>query len=363
MKTIRLITTVLLSILALTACNNDEEPLDTKPGDGNKIRITATVGDFTMKDGAPDTRISTNADGTGSFSDGDKILFYAGVEKNAAPDTHSSAYNTTLTHNGTSWSTPDLSWDDLKINDSNAEHYTFSGYYAFSIYGEAITPKENEVKFSVKTDQTGTGYFDSDLLIANAKYSVSDKPDDGVVPLDFKHAFSKINLELKSNNVTLNDVSVLLKDVKIGIELPLGAVSDKKYTTGVTADVTMVGGPFEFAAVIPPQTLTDGLKFDITIDGKTTTHTVKGTQGMELESGMVYDIVLTLTEGGAVGGINTATALIEAMKTGGPSADNPTLVTLGSNIILPAATSSTATLNGDAGYYKIDGGGHYWVGK
>lgn len=56
MKTIQAITAMMLAYLALTACNKEEFPPNrtTPDGNGNAIRITATMGDFTGN--SPDTR-------------------------------------------------------------------------------------------------------------------------------------------------------------------------------------------------------------------------------------------------------------------------------------------------------------------
>ena len=63
--------------------------------------------------------------------------------------------------------------------------------------------------------------------------------------------------------------------------------------------------------------------------------------------------------GGGTSGITTYEALHEALQTGGGSADAPTLITLGSDITIPAGgSSSSRTYINGSGYFKIDGGGH-----
>ena len=57
--------------------------------------------------------------------------------------------------------------------------------------------------------------------------------------------------------------------------------------------------------------------------------------------------------------VTTYEALHEALQTGGGSADAPTLITLGSDITIPAGgSSSSRTYINGSGYFKIDGGGH-----
>lgn len=56
--------------------------------------------------------------------------------------------------------------------------------------------------------------------------------------------------------------------------------------------------------------------------------------------------------------VTTYEALLEALRTGGASADVPTLIMLGSDITIPAGGSyDNPPMNG-SGYFKIDGGGH-----
>lgn len=63
--------------------------------------------------------------------------------------------------------------------------------------------------------------------------------------------------------------------------------------------------------------------------------------------------------------VTTYDALLDALQTGGTSADAPTLVTLGADITIPAGGDyNTPPMNG-SGYFKIDGGGHTltWEGE
>ena len=56
--------------------------------------------------------------------------------------------------------------------------------------------------------------------------------------------------------------------------------------------------------------------------------------------------------------VTTYDALLDALQTGGTSADAPTLITLGGNITIPAGGDyDTPPING-SGHFKIDGGGH-----
>lgn len=59
--------------------------------------------------------------------------------------------------------------------------------------------------------------------------------------------------------------------------------------------------------------------------------------------------------------VTTYEALLEALRTGGASADVPTLIMLGSDITIPAGGDRTNPPINGSGYFKIDGGGHTLV--
>ncbi|MCP9611552.1 leucine-rich repeat domain-containing protein [Coprobacter tertius] len=63
--------------------------------------------------------------------------------------------------------------------------------------------------------------------------------------------------------------------------------------------------------------------------------------------------------------VTTYDTLLEALKTGGASADAPTLITLGGDITIPAGGDNTNPPINGSGHFKIDGGGHTltWEGE
>lgn len=283
MKIIRTITTAMLSLLALAACNNEEIlPDGTPDSDGNKIRITATVGDFTSEDGAPGTRASINDDtGKGTFDNGDKIgLWVMLTQGSTAPETMQ-----TLTYNDGSWSGCATVWENYEAAMSADSKLRFAALYPAPQAGD------NEMPFTVKTNQsTPEDYEASDLLFAINEFAA--KPQGGIVELAFEHKMACLKITLKGNDAA--NASVIVKDVETKCVVNIDGSIAK--STGNQANITpkKANDSNTFYALIPPQTLTDGLKLDIIIDGKTTTHTVKDTSGKELADGSQYDIELTL---------------------------------------------------------------------
>ena len=71
------------------------------------------------------------------------------------------------------------------------------------------------------------------------------------------------------------------------------------------------------------------------------------------------EITEEVVKGGGTSVITTYEAQHHAQQTGSGSADAPTLITLGSDITIPAGgSSSSRTYINGSGYFKIDGGGH-----
>lgn len=284
MKIIRTITTAMLSLLALAACNNEEIlPDGTPDSDGNKIRITTTVGNFTSEDGAPGTRASINDDtGVGTFENNDKIgLWVMLTQGSTAPETMQ-----TLTYNGGgSWSGCTTVWENYEAAMSADSKLRFAALYPAPQAGG------NETSFTVETNQSSPeDYEASDLLFAISEFAA--KPQDGIVKLAFEHKMACLKITLNGDDAA--NASVVVKDVETKCVVNIdGSITT---STGNKADITpkKTDGSNAFYTLIPPQTLTDGLKLDITVDEKTTTHTVTGTNGKALEGGSQYNIALTL---------------------------------------------------------------------
>lgn len=282
MKTFRIISLALPIVLALAACNNEELPAEgTIPGgDSDKIRIAATVGDFTVEDGAPGTRMTVDDDtGTGRFDNDDEIGLWVELMKTGS----SAEPMQTLTFSNSSWSGCTTTWSDYEAEISQVTPLRFTACYPYD---------QGNSYFLVQPDQSLPGdYEDSDLLFAMKEYAA--KPQDGMVELNFVHKMACLKITLQGNAAA--DASVIIKMVNVDCTM----TRDGSIDTGNSfSDITPKRVGNTFYAVIPPQILKIGLELAITVNGKTTEHIVKGTQGKELESGVQYPIELTLNEGG-----------------------------------------------------------------
>lgn len=289
MKTIQAITAMMLAYLALTACNKEEFPPDrtTPDGNGNAIRITATMGDFTGN--SPDTRATIDeTSGTGRFEKGDQILIYA------TPYAQTSGLFRTATFDGTSWkcNTP-LQWSDLP-EDKSGYGYSFTGYYPVL----TTTPDtDNNIDFTVESDQsTQAAYAASDLMISTAWV---ERGED--VKFILHHFMARILVTLTaSEGVTqevVNNATVTIKDMRVNSQVNLWGSSISAPPDSVYADITPLPSatsPGTFYAIVPPlQTLASG-RIEVTADGQTFTYQVPDNDDLEFYQGQTTRVNLTL---------------------------------------------------------------------
>lgn len=289
MKTIQAITAMMLAYLALTACNKEEFPPDrtTPDGNGNAIRITATMGDFTGN--SPDTRATIDeASGKGSFEKGDQILVYA------TPYAPTSDLFRTATFDGTSWEcdTP-LQWSDLP-EDGSGKGYEFTGYYPVLT---TAPDTDNDINFIVESDQSRQeDYAASELLMSIARV---ERGED--VKFIFHHFMARILVTLTaSEGVTqevVNNATVTIKNMRVNSQVDLRRRSISAPPTPVYDNITPLPSatsPGTFYAIVPPfQTLASG-RIEVTADGQTFTYQVPGSDGLKLISGETTRVNLTL---------------------------------------------------------------------
>ena len=376
MKTAKhLVVAIGLMALALTACHNDDEipGINTLPE--GAVHITTDI------EGVQTRAPQLDADGAGSFEPTDEWGMYT-----FTGDATSPAYsNENITYKADN-SNP-LYWKDL----SETEVVTFSAYYP-RITDEIADPAAYIYKPWNHTD---------DLLHATATASKGE-----TVALTFKHLMHRLVVNLAAgdgmegvdlssaliNSTARDGMSTML--VGVEVNLLTGAVSYNSTTDGINLSNGFNG----YADwIVAPQDLTAGAEWlKITVgedvwyyNVPADLNTVDPGNQTRLESGKRLTLNLTLKKdqqtgkteveltaseisgwgdggtitdevaiGGAASGVTTYEALLEALKTGGASADAPTLVTLGSDITIPAGGDYNTPSMTDNGYFKIDGGGH-----
>lgn len=382
MKATRYLFTALsLAVLALSACANDDLPGGNTLPEG-AVHITAGI------EGVQTRAPQLDANGAGSFEPADEWGMYTFTGEATSP-----AYSNENIAYRADNSNP-LKWKDL----SETEAVTFSAHYP-RITG--TMPDIDDPAAYMYMPQAWN--HTDDLLHATATASKGE-----TVALTFKHLMHRLVVNLAAGDgMEGADLSSALinsaaKDgytptmfANVEVNLLTGAVTYGKATGSV---MLSNGSNGNADWIVAPQDLTAGaewLKITIGEDvwyyhvpadlnpaepgnqtrlesGKQLTLNLKlkknsGTGDTEVEltgsniSG--WDTQPEITDevviGGGTSGITTYEALHEALQTGGGSADAPTLITLGSDITIPAGgSSSSRTYINGSGYFKIDGGGH-----
>lgn len=375
-----LFTLFVLTTLALAACHNDDLPGGNTLPEG-AVHITADI------EGVQTRAPQLDADGAGSFEPADEWGMYTFTGDATSP-TYS---NQNIAYRAGN-SNP-LYWKDL----SETEAVTFSAHYP------RITntmPDIDDPAAYLYVPQAWN--HTDDLLHATATASKGK-----TVALTFKHLMHRlvINLAAGDGMTGTNLSSALINSVaKNGAPTMFASVEVNLLTGVVNYDrvdgsvILSNEGGANADWKVAPQDLTAGAEWlRITVgedvwyyhvpadlntaepgnqtrleSGKRLTLNLKlkkksGTGDTEVEltgsniSG--WDTQPEITDevviGGGTSGITTYEALHEALQTGGGSADAPTLITLGSDITIPAGgSSSSRTYINGSGYFKIDGGGH-----
>lgn len=371
-----LFTFLVLATLALSSCHNDDLPGGNTLPEG-AVHITADI------EGVQTRAPQLDADGAGSFGPADEWGMYTFTGGATSP-----AYNNENIAYKADNSNP-LYWKDL----SETKMVTFSAYYP------RITENIANPAAYLYTPEAWRNT--DDLLHATATTSKGR-----TVELIFKHLMHRLVVELVAgdgmegvdlssaliNSAAKDNAPTMRADVEVN--LLTGAVTYDKATSSV---VLSNGGNGNADWKVAPQDLTAGEEWlKITVGGDVWYYNVPvdlntATPGNQtrLESGKRLTINLTLKKnqqtgkneveltaseisgwgdggtitdevviGGTTSGVTTYEALLAALKTGGTSADAPTLVTLGSDITIPAGGDYNTPSMTDNGYFKIDGDGH-----
>lgn len=370
-----------LATLLLVSCNKDKG--NHLEDDDNVVQITASI-DGTADGGTvSEGRATVDNDGEGTFDPGDTWGLYAYTTEGDYMNANTEyKYEETI-----------LYWKDL----SETEAVTFSAHYP-RITEEIADP----VAYLY---MPGAWNNTDDLLHATATASKGE-----TVALTFKHLMHRLVVNLIAGEG--------MEGVDLSSALINSATKDNAPTMFASVEVNLLTGEVNYGSAtgavafsnegsgyadwkVAPQDLIAGeewLKITVSKDGNEDVwyyhvpadlNTVEPGNQTRLESGKRLTLNLTLkknqqtgkteveltaseisgwgdggtitdevTIGGAASGVTTYEALLEALKTGGASADAPTLVTLGSDITIPAGGDYNTPSMTDNGYFKIDGGGH-----
>ena len=365
-----------LATLLLVSCNKDKG--NHPEQDDNVVQITASI-DGTADGGTVSAgRATVDNDGEGTFDLGDTWGLYTYTTKGDYMNANTEyKYEETI-----------LSWEEL----SETEPVTFSAHYpriTEEIADPAAYPYMPEAWNN--TD---------DLLHATATASKG-----GTVALTFKHLMHRLVVNLTAgdgmegvdlssaliNSTTKDNAPTMFACVEVN--LLTGAVNYDRVSAAV---MLSNGGGTGADWKVAPQDLTAGTEWlRITVGEDVWYYHVPADLNSSnpdhptrLESGKRLTLNLTLKKNpdtgnteveltgsdisgwdtqppitdevviGGTSGITTYEALLEALQTGGTSADAPTLITLGGDISVPTGGNSSGTFINGSGYFKIDGGSH-----
>lgn len=248
MKSLKYLAFCLVATLVTTSCSNDENEPQVSLKEGKPVK-------FEMSIAKANTRTVTTGSGNNRVVDwrvGDAVGIFVYNES-----TPLGSGNYKYVYDGTDWVAASTS-DAINLQDG--ENYSFYAYYPYSTTGIASA---TNATLSVQTDQTtkdettqNTGYDLSDILTAQTP-NVSNG---GTVALQFKHAFSMVEVLVAGDLVPSAPGSVILKNIatSAGINLTTGVVG----ATSANADVTMcliesdpTKTTYLYRAIVPAQTI------------------------------------------------------------------------------------------------------------
>lgn len=266
-----------VAALTLTACNNDDDVLNGGQEPGVVNIVTSING--------PQTRVVMNENGSGNFTDGDKIkLQVFNLDLGRA-----SEYDYTI-------GSTKLYWEDVATKIGEADSYKFGGWYA--------NPLPNNLLAMPNFDVAAAE--DPDLLLATPATAAVGE----TVNLVFKHAMHKLAVNVTYDGdftgVDLNAVTVkpvgMNRLATVNVENGTVTVGEAEYEDGEYAARTLTNNACEF--ILAPQKLTTGAEWlKINLGGQPLTFNVPAnytTSGgstealSQLNSGEVLTLNLTI---------------------------------------------------------------------
>ena len=268
---------IALAVLALTfaACTQDEDFIPQ--GDGDAIKISASIG-------ALQTRVSYDAKGYTTFDKGDhiKVVNKLRTSKNIA--------TYTLTDEG--WNTADaFVWSSTSLNQ-------FEAWYP-------VTDGTSFDTFTLPTEQNTSALLGAaDWMTIGTKEI--EKPSDKTLKLHFLHMLTKVTVNVTSWGSEYDGTDKTIEDVKI-----------YSLATDIVQDREGLIGQIKTASLTPIAPLADGNSYTAIVcpglyssDQKFMTFTVNGTDNLtvlakvsspiEIEAAKHYTFNLTVGKDAAI---------------------------------------------------------------
>ena len=268
---------IALAVLALTfaACTQDEDFI--QQGDGDAIKISASIG-------ALQTRVSYDAKGYTTFDKGDQIR----VKNTLRTSKNIATY--TLTDEG--WNTADaFVWSSTSLNQ-------FEAWYP-------VTDGTSFDTFTLPTEQNTSALLGAaDWMTIGTKEI--EKPSDKTLKLHFLHMLTKVTVNVTSWGSEYDGTDKTIEDVKI-----------YSLATDIVQDREGLIGQIKTASLTPIAPLADGNSYTAIVcpglyssDQKFMTFTVNGTDNLtvlakvsspiEIEAAKHYTFNLTVGKDAAI---------------------------------------------------------------
>ena len=257
-----------LMAMALGSCSDNENGIG---GEASKyITVSTNIGSM--------TRVATDADGSQTFEEGDKISVYAWTgEATVAPETRERVVNNAINKltNGSWVSTPQMLW-----KNNRDKHYFIGVEYTFD----------------------ETKQVESDLLVAVNKDGLSYNVDEQqTVPLTFTHVMAKLVVNLTYKNQwgadgpTVGNVMVGNAVKKATINYLTKVVSPSTADEDKTnIELPAITANKQYASILIPQ---DGIqKITVKIGG--TNYSYDNVTPFKFESGKITTVNLEVGRDG-----------------------------------------------------------------
>ena len=238
--------------------------------------------DFVFTGTSPESKADISWDGTGSFTDGDRVGLYV----YGSPTKH-----IVLTMEDGKW-TPNLRKSDLGTGK-----VILSAYYPAR---DDVDPSWNRHEHKVLADQSGDGYEASDLLWSHKSVDLDALPGNRI-ELPFIHGMHRLNINISDGNGTVpDDISVkIINETEGSYSIYLGTLNS---TTGDKESITpktLEKG--RYSAVLFPSDLSSYRTgwVEISSGGKTAIYKAPDKIGeyASLQSGMETTLNLRLGDG------------------------------------------------------------------